>query len=52
VNVLPGRISMVWLSGSAIWILPAKVPLMIASSWASVRSVASLLTTTQKLPPI
>ncbi len=52
VNVLPGRISMMWPSASATWILPEKVPFMMMSSCASVRFVASLLTTTQKFPVI
>jgi hypothetical protein len=34
------------------WILPSKVPFRMTSSCASVRFVASLLTTIQKLPLI
>src|SRR5215510_327206 len=53
VNVLPGITAIVWPSGGSItWIVPLKLPDMMTSSWASVRFVASLLTTTQKLPLI
>ena len=43
---------MMWPSVSATWIWPAKVPYMMTSSCASVRFVASLLTTIQNSPLI